>query len=205
MKNPPAPDAWIEPGTFLEGNRIRLEPVEKRHLDALWEAAKFPEIWAWNPSPILSRDQMAERIQFLLAQRAQGRMFSFAILEKESGQYAGSSSYLALEPAHRRLEIGFTWLSPRWQRTHVNTGAKFLLMRYAFEQLGCIRVEFKTDALNAKSRAALKRIGAVEEGTLRQHMVCHDGRLRDSVYFSVLDSEWPGVKTNLLGKMNRPA
>jgi N-acetyltransferase len=112
-------------------------------------------------------------------------------------QPIGSTSYPNLDPQHRRLEIGGTWITPAWQRSAVNTEAKYLQLSHAFDTLGCIRVEFKTDALNLKSRRALARIGAVEEGTLRNHMVMPDGRLRHSVYFSIVDSEWPTVKAHL--------
>ena len=122
-----------------------------------------------------------------------GSMLAFAQILRATGEIAGSTSYLAVEPAHLRLEIGATWLNPRHQRTGVNSEAKLLLLRHAFEQLGCRRVEFKTDSENKQSRAALTRIGATEEGTFRSHMLRRDGGRRDSVYFSVIDEEWPRV------------
>jgi RimJ/RimL family protein N-acetyltransferase len=117
---------------------------------------------------------------------------------REGGRVVGSTRYLAIVPAHRRLEIGFTWIARPWQRTAVNTEAKLLLLGHAFDRLGCHRVEFKTDALNGPSRAAIPRLGAREEGTFRRHMVMPDGRLRDSVYYSVVDTEWPAVRARLL-------
>ena len=124
-------------------------------------------------------------------------MLAFAQILRATGEIAGSTSYLAIEPAHRRLEIGATWLNPRHQRTGANTEAKLLLLRHAFEQLGCRRVEFKTDSENKQSRTALARIGATEEGTFRSHMIRPDGGRRDSVYFSVIDEEWPRVRSHL--------
>ena len=203
MSTAGAAEVWIEPDTVLEGPRLRLEPAHQRHAGPLWDIAKDTGVWTWIPAPILSKAQLLERIAAAQTLRERGITFAFVILDKASGEYAGSTSFLNIERQHRRLEIGFTWLGLSWQRTHVNTEAKFLLLRHAFESLACIRVEFKTDAKNAVSRAALKRIGAREEGCLRQHMVCHDGRLRDSIYFSILDSEWREVKEDLIEKMNR--
>ena len=126
-----------------------------------------------------------------------GTDLGFAIELTATGELIGATGLWAADPTHRRVEIGASWITKRWQRTAVNTEAKLLLLTYAFEELDCIRVEFKTDVRNTASRKALTRIGAVEEGTLRHHMVLHDGRLRNSVYFSVLAPEWPGVKTRL--------
>ena len=142
---------------------------------------------------------MAAYIAVALAERAAGRALPFAIIDKATGQAIGSTRYVAIEPAHRRVEIGWTWLGRSWQRTAANTEAKYLLLRHAFETLGCIRVELKTDALNERSRAAIRRIGAREEGTLRSHMITASGRIRDTVYYSILDAgvaageEGPGV------------
>jgi RimJ/RimL family protein N-acetyltransferase len=130
-------------------------------------------------------------------------MLGFAQILRATGEIAGSTSFLAIEPAHRRLEIGATWLNPRHQRTGANTEAKLLLLRHAFEALGCERVEFKTDAENKASRAALARIGAREEGTLRSHMGRLDGSRRDSVYFGVIAPEWPHVRAHLEGLLAR--
>jgi len=189
------------PPQTIEGKTLRLEPLAANHEEALWEASRTPEIWKWMPRLILSRADFADLFRFLRESREKGTMFPFVLFDKASGRCAGSSSYLNLDPVNHRLEIGYTWLSPSFQRTRANTEAKYLLLRQAFERMGCVRVEFKTDALNEKSRAALKRIGAVEEGTLRRHMVVQGGRIRDSVYFSVLDSEWPVVQKALEGKL----
>ena len=192
---------WVSRGQALEGRTLRLEPLEERHFQALWETALDPVVWKWMPQNVLSQEHFSGVFRHLTESMAKGTMFSFAIFDKLSGRCAGSASYLNLDRVNRRVEIGYTWLSPQWQRTRANTEAKYLLLRQAFEVMGCARVEFKTDALNDKSRAALKRIGAKEEGTLRRHMVVQEGRIRDSVYFSILDSEWPAVKKDLEGKM----
>ncbi len=197
----PSPPPWVAPGQKLEGKTLRLEPLSEEHLDALWEAARHPSIWQWMPQAFPSKEDLAALLRKLPELVSGGSQFPFAIFDKASGRCVGSSSYLNMDRSNRRLEIGFTWLSPDWQRTRVNTEAKFLLLSHAFEEMGCVRVEFKTDALNARSRAALQRIGAKEEGTLRRHMVVQGGRIRDSVYFSILDFEWPSVKAGLLKKM----
>ena len=146
---------------------------------------------------------MAAYIQTALDHQAAGSALPFATVHAPTGQVIGSTRFMNIDPANRRVEIGATWIAAPWRRTAVNTEAKYLMLRYAFETLGCIRVELKTDALNRRSRNAILRIGATEEGTLRQHMVTWSGRLRDSVYFSVLDSEWPGVKQDLERKLNQ--
>ena len=155
------------------------------------------------PFRVGSEEEASQLIAFSSAAAAQGGMLSFAQVLRASGEIMGSTSYLAVEPAHRRLEIGATWLHPRHQRTGANTEAKLLLLRHAFEALGCERVEFKTDAENKASRAALARIGAHEEGTLRSHMSRLDGSRRDSVYFSVIAPEWPRVRAHLEGLLAR--
>ena len=131
----------------------------------------------------------------------------FATIEGASGRVVGGTRYMNIEPHHRRLEIGYTWLAPAWQRTAINTEAKLLMLTYAFNALGALRVEFKTDSLNEKSRTALLGIGAKEEGTMRNHMVTDSGRRRHSVYFSVIEEEWPQVRQHLdarLARLNRP-
>jgi RimJ/RimL family protein N-acetyltransferase len=186
----------VEP-VVLEGERVRLEPLAPRHAPGLWEAARDPVIWRWFPFRITSLAETEQMIAIAAAAAQQASMLAFAQILRATGEIAGSTSYLAIEPAHRRLEIGATWLSPRHQRTGANTEAKLLLLRHAFEQLGCRRVEFKTDSENRQSRTALARIGATEEGTFRSHMIRLDGGRRDSVYFSVIDEEWPRVRSHL--------
>jgi RimJ/RimL family protein N-acetyltransferase len=186
----------VEP-VVLDGKLVRLEPVEPRHAPDLWQAASDPVIWRWFPYRIGSLAETEQMIAVARAGAAAGSMLAFAQVLRATGEVAGSTSYLAIEPAHRRLEIGATWLNPRFQRTGANTEAKLLLLGHAFEKLGCRRVEFKTDSDNRPSRTALARIGATEEGTLRSHMVRQDGGRRDSVYFSVIDEEWPRVRSRL--------
>jgi N-acetyltransferase len=181
----------------LEGEHVRLEPVRLDHVAALWRAGAYEDIWRYIPYTIRSEEDMRLFIEAELRKQQAGLVFRFATIVKPSAQPVGSTSYLNIDRQHRRLEIGGTWITPAWQRSAVNTEAKYLQLSHAFETLRCIRVEFKTDSLNTKSRQALARIGAVEEGTLRNHMVMPDGRLRHSVYFSMIESEWPSVKVSL--------
>lgn len=148
-----------------------------------------------------SVDEMHAYVESELAKQQAGLVVRFITIAKAIVQPVGSTSYLNIDRHHRRLEIGGTWITPAWQRSPINTEAKYLQLRHAFETLGCIRVEFKTDALNTKSRQALARIGAVEEGTFRNHMVMPSGRIRHSVYFSITSEEWPQVKAHLAGRM----
>jgi N-acetyltransferase len=187
--------------TTLEGARIRLEPLAEAHHSALCAVGLDPELWRWTPKAVLTAADMAAYIAVALAEREAGRALPFVIIDKATGQAIGSTRYGAIEPAHRRLEIGWTWLGQSWQRTAANTEAKYLLLRHAFETLGCLRVELKTDALNQRSRAAIRRIGAREEGTLRSHMVTAGGRIRDTVYYSILEGEWPEVKKALESRL----
>jgi RimJ/RimL family protein N-acetyltransferase len=186
----------VEP-VVLEGKLVRLEPVEPRHAPGLWQAASDPVIWRWFPYRIGSLAETEQMIAVARGGAAAGSMLAFAQVLRATDEIAGSTSYLAIEPAHRRLEIGATWLNPRFQRSGANTEAKLLLLGHAFEKLGCRRVEFKTDSDNRQSRTALARIGATEEGTFRSHMVRQGGGRRDSVYFSVIDEEWPRVRSHL--------
>jgi N-acetyltransferase len=190
---------WIEPVT-LEGRFIRLEPLSSDHAPALW-AASAPEIYRFKPYAVCSEDDMRGFVARLAHIYAAGEGLGFATIDRASGAPIGSSSYFAADAAHRRLEIGGTWVAPPWQRTVINTESKYLLLRHAFETLGCNRVEFKTDSLNEKSRAALKRIGAVEEGIFRNHMIMPSGRLRHSAYYSIIADEWPNVRDRLLAFM----
>lgn len=187
----------------LEGERIRLEPMTPAHLDALVEAGAYPELWQWTSTTADTREGMAEYVAGAMRDRDAGIAMPFITVEKESGRVIGSTRFGNIDPANRRVEIGWTWVTPEFQRTWVNSEAKFLMLRHAFEVWKCVRVELKTDALNEKSRTAMKRIGAKEEGILRQHMVTWTGRLRDSVYYSIVDSEWPEVRARLEGFLSR--
>jgi RimJ/RimL family protein N-acetyltransferase len=181
----------------LAGRCVRLEPMRELHLERLVEIGVGHDIFRWFPFAVATREDMASHVAAALAGMRAGVAVPFVTVLRATGEVVGSTSFLAIDRANRRLEIGATWLGVPWQRTACNTEAKYLQLRHCFEELGCVRVEFKTDALNARSRAALLRIGATEEGTFRNHMVCAGGRLRDSVYFSVIDSEWTAVKRGL--------
>ena len=187
----------LEP-IILSGGLVRLEPLSRRHVEALAQVGLDPALWRWNPRPPLTtREEMAAYVEDALAQQATGCALPFATRERTSGMVVGCTRFHTVEPTQPRIEIGYTWISPRWQGSGVNTEAKYLMLCHAFQTLGCVRVEFKTDALNARSRAAILGLGAIEEGTLRHHMVTASGRLRDSVYFGITASEWPGVRARL--------
>ena len=172
-----------------------------RHLEPLCEVGLDVDVWRWMPFKVGTRDEMLQFINEALEEQRRGKAIPYALIERETGRVVGSTRFGNIEPAHRRVEIGWTWIAREWQRTAVNTEAKLLLLRHAFEARGDIRVELKTDALNDRSRRAILRIGAREEGTLRQHVICSDGRVRDTVYFSILASEWPEVKLGLEARL----
>ena len=159
------------------------------------------EIWRWTTAVIRTPADLREYMETAIRWQEAGEALPFATIDRASGRAVGSTRYAAIDRENRRLEIGWTWIAPAFQRTYVNTEAKYLMLRHAFETLGCVRVEFKTDSFNEKSRRALLRIGAQEEGTMRNHMIMPGGRLRHSVYFSILDSEWPQVKAALEEKL----
>ncbi|HET8551257.1 MAG TPA: GNAT family protein [Gammaproteobacteria bacterium] len=192
------------PPVTLEGNYVRLEPLSLDHLEALCGVGFDDALWQWIPKPILSRSDMRAYIEAALAGQQAGHMLPFATVERASGRVVGSTRFGAIDLANRRLEIGWTWIARPWQRTAVNTEAKLLMLRHAFETLGCHRVEFKTDNLNERSRNAILRLGAKQEGIFRKHIVTASGRLRDSVYFSIIDDEWPVVETRLQEKLASP-
>ncbi len=153
-----------------------------------------PELWRWTNVAVANAAEMRAYVESAITATA---TIPFATIEQSTNRIIGSTRYMNIDVANRRLEIGSTWIAPAWQRTAINTEAKCLMLKHAFEVLECIRVELKTDALNSKSRNAISRIGAKEEGTLRSHMICHNGRVRDTVYYSVLAPEWPAVKAAL--------
>lgn len=179
----------------LEGRHVRLAPMTREHVPALWQAASDPELWRWTVSRLRDEDDMRRYVEEALAAQAQGTALPFVTTDAATGQVIGSTRFANAEGP--RVEIGWTWIAAPWQRTAVNTEAKYLMMRHAFEALGLLRVELKTDALNARSRAAILRIGAREEGIFRKHLVTETGRVRDTVYFAVTDDEWPRVKARL--------
>jgi RimJ/RimL family protein N-acetyltransferase len=183
----------------LEGSVVRLEPIRRDHAELFWNAAKdsVDEIFRWIPYRMKSREDFQQVVAKALDEQERGESVIFATVERGSGRVIGSTRFMNIDRVNRRVEIGSTWIAPPWQRSAVNTEAKYLMLRHAFEVWQCIRVELKTDALNQKSRNAILRIGAKEEGTLRKHAITWTGRVRDSVYFSILDTEWPEVKAKL--------
>lgn len=191
----------VEPVT-LTGHHVQLEPMLPAHRDFLVEVGLDEDLWRWIPDPVRTPEEMFAYVDAALQQQASGVSLPFTIVECASGKVIGSTRYANIERVHRRIEIGWTWIAVPWQHTSVNTECKYLLLRHAFETLGCIRVELKTDSLNEKSRKAIARIGAREEGIFRNHMITSTGRIRHSVYFSVVDSEWPSVKARLEEKLN---
>jgi len=186
----------------LEGRHVRLEPLAKAHLAGLAEVGLHEELWRWIPTAVRTREEMAAYIETALQEQERGVSLPFAILEKATGRAIGSTRYGNIDRTHHRVEIGWTWVAREWQRTAMNTEAKYLLLKHAFESLGCVRVELKTDSLNEKSRAAILRIGAKEEGIFRNHMITASGRIRHSAYYSIIDSEWPAVKARLEAKLS---
>jgi RimJ/RimL family protein N-acetyltransferase len=187
----------------LAGRHVRLEPLSLDHLDRLCEIGFDEGVWRWTLATVQTPDEMREYVAAALKSQHEGTALPFATIEQSSNRVIGSTRFANIDKEHRRLEIGWTWIAPAWQRTTINTEAKYLMLSHAFETLGCNRVEFKTDSLNEKSRNALRRIGAQEEGTFRNHMISQGGRLRHTVYFSIINSEWPAVKANLESKLAR--
>ncbi|HNO79498.1 MAG TPA: GNAT family protein [Phycisphaerae bacterium] len=182
----------------IESERVRLEPLDIHHADDLAVAADEAEIWAYMPLAAgVVRDDCRGWIEATHRDAADGSQVPFAIVDRLSGRAVGSTRYLNIRRAHRSLEIGYTWLGSAARRTPINTHCKWLLLSHAFDTLGAIRVEFKTDNRNARSQRALERIGATREGLHRQHMIMPDGHLRDSVYYSIIDKEWTDVSARL--------
>ena len=181
----------------LEGRIVRLEPMSIGHLDGLMEVALDPAIWRWTIARPTDLAGLQAWMASALANRDAGTEHPWVTVDRETGRPIGSSRYLNIVLDHRRLEIGWTWVAPAWQRRGANREAKLLMLQHAFDALGCMRVEFKTDANNEKSRAALLGIGATFEGIFRRHMVMPDGRIRDSAYYSIVDTEWPAVRESL--------
>jgi RimJ/RimL family protein N-acetyltransferase len=182
----------------LQGQLVRLEPLERRHAADLLLAAADPDIWLYLPLPQpRSPAQIEELIAEARRDAAKGEQIPFAVVDRTRGRAIGSTRYLEIRPADRALEIGWTWYAKEAQRTAVNTECKFLLLRHAFEALGALRMQFKTDRRNLRSQRAIERIGAVKEGVFRKQRIMPDGYVRDTVYYSILDAEWPAVKARL--------
>jgi N-acetyltransferase len=179
----------------LRGEGVLLEPLSQEHAQGLYNRGRSEADWAYLPRTRFI--DMADTRQWIDEALATPAQLPFVIIETGKHKAVGSTRYLNIRPEHRSLEIGWTWLGQEWQRTGINTEVKLLLLTHAFERLGCVRVEFKTDARNLRSQRALERIGAVREGVLRNHMIVQSNYVRDSVFFSVIDSDWLGVKERL--------
>jgi N-acetyltransferase len=190
--------------TKLEGELVRLEPMSAEHEEGLWEASRDPETWKWlSVFQPQTREQMHRYVERALAAQAAGTEMPFTTIGQETGRVLGSTRYLELRPEHRSLEIGWTWLTPAAWGTGVNVEAKLLMLGDAFERLGCLRVELKTDARNDRSRGAMAALPAQFEGVHRKHMLVRGGQRRDSAWYSVIDDEWPAVRANLRRRLGR--
>jgi RimJ/RimL family protein N-acetyltransferase len=197
----PAPRPWIEPVT-LEGRRVRLEPLSLAHLDDLADVGLDPAIWRWTIARPGDRAGLATWIGTAVAAADARTELPFATIDRASGRAIGSTRFMSVAPEHRRLEIGWTRVTPAAQGSGANTEAKYLQLRHAFEVLGANRVEFKTHASNVRARGALARIGGTFEGVFRDHMVMPEGPLRDSAWYSVIVEAWPAVRAALEGRLN---
>ena len=191
---------------MLEGSLVRLEPLTWQHLPALTSVAvNNPELWRWTSNRVRSEDDLRRYMQTAFDWQAEGTCMPWAIVQKQTGQPIGCTRMADISQEHRSLEIGWTWVDPAHQRTGINVETKYLLLTHAFEAMGALRVALKTHHQNLKSQAAIRALGAVEEGTFRNHMIHHDGSARHSVWFSILPSEWPDVKARLEARMQRNA
>jgi RimJ/RimL family protein N-acetyltransferase len=189
---------------LLTGTHVRLEPMSEAHIPGLAEIGVGQPFWDFMLyGNINTVDDMRSWVQDILSRATKGTDLPFVVIHLASGRVAGATRYLNIEPQNRALEIGGTWYGPEFQRTVVNTECKYLLLGHAFESLKCIRVQLKTDQRNERSQRAIERIGAVKEGVLRNHMILPDGRYRHSVFYSILDTEWPDVKKRLEAMMER--
>lgn len=192
---------WEQLRPILDGELVRLEPLVPEHAEALREAGGDPEVWRWMPLNATLPEAFERWFGLMLAECEAHRQVSFATIDRPSGATIGHTSYMALRPEHRGLEIGWTWLSPDRWRSGANIESKLLLLSHAFGVLECIRVEFKTDALNQRSRKALEGIGARFEGVFRSHMIVRGEVIRDSACYSVIAAEWPAVRERLQSRL----
>lgn len=187
----------VDPFVVLENDRVRMEPLTRDHYPALMQVGLHEDLWRWTNAICTTERALTEYLDEAIQAREQGSAVPFVTFDKVSNRVVGSSRYGNIDARNRRVEIGWTWITPSAQRSHVNSAAKLLMLGHAFETLGCMRVELKTDALNTKSRNAMLRLGCREEGTLRSHMITDAGRIRDTVYFSILAEEWPLIRERL--------
>ncbi len=192
----------IEP-INLEGKFVKLEPLKIEHLDALCEVGMTDSIWFWTANVVQTVEDMRRYVETALDEFEHKVSLPFVTIDKKENKIVGSTRFGNLDVKNRKAEIGWTWISPLWQRTYINTEAKFLMLTHAFETWDCARVELKTDVLNEKSRNAILRLGAKQEGIFRRHLLTETGRFRDTVYFSIIDNEWQDVKENLRTKLDK--
>ena len=197
MLSPAEPIERVE----LRGKRVALEPLSAEHLPGLAAAITDGQLWSIPVTLVPHPDELSGFLSLAETRSAAQLERAFATVDLASGAIVGSTRFMAINREHRRVEIGFTFIAQRWQRSYVNTEAKYLMLRHAFEAWGCNRVELITDVLNTQSRQAILRLGAKEEATLRSHMIMRDGRIRDSALYSVIRSEWPRVKSGLEAKI----
>jgi RimJ/RimL family protein N-acetyltransferase len=188
----------------LSGQYVRLEPLSMNHFDALWAIGQDAELWKWTPYQITTPDKMHAYIKAALDGREIGTALPFVTIWQATNEVVGSTRFGNIDTGNHHVEIGWTWIDRKWQRTPANTEAKFLMLQHAFEKWHCIRVEFKTDELNEKSQRAIERLGAQREGVSRHHMIVESGRIRNSVYYSIINDEWPHVKAHLQDRLARP-
>ena len=191
------------PSRELTGERAQLIPMQLTHIRDLFEAAAYPQIWTYMPTRIDSPGDMTELVTEALAARDNSSQLPFTIVDRQSNQIVGCTRLLDISLSNRQVEIGWTWLTPSVWRTRINTECKYLLLEYCFEEIDLIRVQLKTDRRNLRSQQAIERIGGVKEGILRRHRILSDGYVRDSVYYSIVDLEWPAVKTRLQQMLDR--
>ena len=187
----------------LNGSIVTLEPLTTAHTEALATVGLHPELWRLQPRVIATLADMRAYVELALEEQAQGKSLPFAVMHRASGSVVGSTRFMDIAPAHRRLEIGATWYTPRFQRTGVNVEAKLLLLTHAFERLDVQKVVFKTETLNHRSRTAILALGAKEEGTFARQLIADDGRPRDMVYFAIFDDMWPDVRRHLRQRLDR--
>ena len=186
----------VKPVT-LDGSRVRLEPMRADHLEGLTKAGAYEELWKWTRTFAHTPESMKEYADEALREAEKGAALPFVTIDKASNRVIGSTRFANFDRDNEHVEIGWTWITPEFQRTFANSEVKYLQLTHAFEVWKVARVELKTDVLNSKSRNAMLRMGATEEGALRKHILCYGNRWRDTIYYSVLDTEWPQVKARL--------
>ena len=192
----------IEP-LILEGEHVRLVPMRSDHHPVLCEIGLVAELWQWTVNQCHTAEDMRRYMATALDEAERGTSLPFVTVDMKSDSVVGSTRFGNIDLINKKAEIGWTWINPRWQRTYINTEAKLLMLSHAFDVWDCNRVELKTDRLNEKSRKAIGRLGATEEGILRSHMLTDNGRRRDSVYFSILREEWPEIKNVLQERLSK--